>query len=248
MFAKWRDGTPEDFVVAVKMSRYLTHIRRLRDPAEPVARFLDRAAGLGDSGAGAAATAADTPRRRRRAERCCAGARGVRVAVEPRHRRGGPTRSATLERHGAALCWADRRGRPVTPLWRTADFGYLRLHEGRAEPRPRYGRARADLLGAAGSAPPSTPASRSTCTSTTTRAGRRWPTRRRSPPFVTATGSPQPAPPSPSPCARSERAGSLSRAGRRRRAGAPTEPPFGPRSPARTARPVGRARRRGVEP
>jgi len=28
----------------------------------------------------------------------------------------------------------------LTPLWRTADWGYLRLHEGRARPRPRYGR------------------------------------------------------------------------------------------------------------
>ncbi|WP_229806828.1 DUF72 domain-containing protein [Actinoplanes lobatus] len=46
-----------------------------------------------------------------------------------------------LRRRGAALCWADRRGRPVTPLWRTADFGYLRLHEGAAKPWPRYGRA-----------------------------------------------------------------------------------------------------------
>ena len=45
-----------------------------------------------------------------------------------------------LETHNAALCWADRRGRPVTPLWRTADWGYLRLHEGRAKPWPRYGR------------------------------------------------------------------------------------------------------------
>lgn len=45
-----------------------------------------------------------------------------------------------LERRGAALCWADRGSRPVTPLWRTADWGYLRFHEGRAEPWPRYGR------------------------------------------------------------------------------------------------------------
>ncbi|MET7751568.1 DUF72 domain-containing protein [Micromonospora sp. NPDC005367] len=29
----------------------------------------------------------------------------------------------------------------MTPLWRTTDFGYLRLHEGRARPHPRYGRA-----------------------------------------------------------------------------------------------------------
>ena len=44
-----------------------------------------------------------------------------------------------LAAHGAALCWADRRGRPVTPLWRTADWGYVRLHEGAAQPWPRYG-------------------------------------------------------------------------------------------------------------
>jgi hypothetical protein len=28
---------------------------------------------------------------------------------------------------------------PVTPLWRTADWGYLRLHEGTADPWPSYG-------------------------------------------------------------------------------------------------------------
>jgi uncharacterized protein YecE (DUF72 family) len=26
----------------------------------------------------------------------------------------------------------------VTPLWRTADWGYLRFHEGTADPWPRY--------------------------------------------------------------------------------------------------------------
>src|SRR5947207_12079017 len=35
-FVKWRERTPEDFSLAVKMSRYLTHIKRLREPAEPV--------------------------------------------------------------------------------------------------------------------------------------------------------------------------------------------------------------------
>ena len=34
---------------------------------------------------------------------------------------------------------ADRR-RVLTPVWRTADWTYLRFHEGRATPRPRYGR------------------------------------------------------------------------------------------------------------
>ncbi len=46
-FANWRDRVPGDFVMTVKASRYLTHVRRLRDPAEPVKRLLDAAAGLG---------------------------------------------------------------------------------------------------------------------------------------------------------------------------------------------------------
>ena len=55
--------------------------------------------------------------------------------------------AALLTGHGAALCWADRRGRPVTPLWRTADWGYLRFHEGAARPWPRYGRQALRSLG-----------------------------------------------------------------------------------------------------
>jgi uncharacterized protein YecE (DUF72 family) len=35
------------FVMAVQASWYLTHVRQLRDPAEPVARLLGAAAGLG---------------------------------------------------------------------------------------------------------------------------------------------------------------------------------------------------------
>lgn len=64
----------------------------------------------------------------------------VRVAVEPRHRSWWtPEVRRVLSSYNAALCWADRRSRPITPLWRTADWGYLRLHEGRSSPWPRYG-------------------------------------------------------------------------------------------------------------
>src|SRR5581483_9074597 len=45
-FEQWRARTPDGFVMAVKASRYLTHIRRLRDPEEPVRRMLDAFAGL----------------------------------------------------------------------------------------------------------------------------------------------------------------------------------------------------------
>jgi uncharacterized protein YecE (DUF72 family) len=47
VFEDWRKRTPEGFVVTVKASRYLTHLRRLRDPAEPLDRLLSRARKLG---------------------------------------------------------------------------------------------------------------------------------------------------------------------------------------------------------
>lgn len=39
-FQAWHDGTPEDFVFAIKASRYITHIRRLRDAEEAMANFF----------------------------------------------------------------------------------------------------------------------------------------------------------------------------------------------------------------
>lgn len=39
-FMAWRDGTPADFVFAIKASRYITHVRRLRDAEKPLANFL----------------------------------------------------------------------------------------------------------------------------------------------------------------------------------------------------------------
>ena len=47
-----------------------------------------------------------------------------------------------LTARDAALVWADRLGKPMGPLWRTASWGYLRLHEGRAHPWPFYGKER----------------------------------------------------------------------------------------------------------
>jgi uncharacterized protein YecE (DUF72 family) len=143
-FVAWRSRTPEDFCVAVKVSRYLTHIRRLREPAEPVARFLDRATALGERLGPVLLQFPPTLRLDLAAldDTLARFPRDVRVAVEPRHASWWvPGTRELLEKHHAALCWADRRGRPVTPVWRTAGFGYLRLHEGTAQPRPRYGRA-----------------------------------------------------------------------------------------------------------
>ncbi len=144
-FAGWRARTPEDFVMAVKASRYLTHVRRLRDPAEPVARLLSAATDLGPKlGPILLQLPPTLTAQPKLLDACLAefrAARRVRIAVEPRHASWWtPEIQRILTAHDAALCWADRRGRPITPLWRSAGWGYLRLHEGTADPWPSYGR------------------------------------------------------------------------------------------------------------
>jgi uncharacterized protein YecE (DUF72 family) len=47
MFQRWRDNTPSDFQFAVKASRYITHIKRLRDVGDELALFQARADHLG---------------------------------------------------------------------------------------------------------------------------------------------------------------------------------------------------------
>ncbi len=42
-FTNWRDSSPPEFVFSVKVSRFVTHIKRLRNAAEPVAKFIARA-------------------------------------------------------------------------------------------------------------------------------------------------------------------------------------------------------------
>lgn len=131
--ASWRARTPSDYVVTVKASRFLTHVKRLTEPQEPVARLLDRVSALGDRlGALLVQLPPDLQVRLDRLDetlRCFPA--GTRLVVEPRHDSWWvPEVRELLARHGAALCWADRGSRPVAPLWRTAGFGYLRLHAG----------------------------------------------------------------------------------------------------------------------
>lgn len=143
-FASWRERTPDGFVMAVKASRYLTHIKRLADPEEPVRRLMEAVAGLKEKlGPILLQLPPNLKADPDRLDRClaCFPAE-VRLTVEFRH----PTWwtdevRKILEARGAALCWADRGGKPKNPLWRTARWGYLRLHEGWATPWPSYGDA-----------------------------------------------------------------------------------------------------------
>jgi uncharacterized protein YecE (DUF72 family) len=132
-FEAWRERTPADFRWAVKASRFLTHIKRLRDPQEPVARLIGRAAGLGERLDTVLLQLPPTLRADAGLLQECLACfpPTVRVAVEPRHDSWWTDEiRALLERYGAALCWADRAEQPVAPLWRTANWGYLRFHTG----------------------------------------------------------------------------------------------------------------------
>jgi uncharacterized protein YecE (DUF72 family) len=140
-FEQWAARTPSDFVFTVKASRYLTHVKRLQDPEEPVARLLERARGLGPKLGPILLQLPPTLRRDtgRLAATLAAFPAGRRLAVEARHESWfDPSVYGVLERHGAALCLTDRAGRRG-PVVRTADWTFLRLHEGRARPRPCYG-------------------------------------------------------------------------------------------------------------
>lgn len=139
---RWRAATPAPFRFAVKASRYLTHVRRLRLPEEPVRLFMQRARLLGDKLGPVLLQL--PPHFACEAERLDATleafGRRVQVAVEVRDARWHDDAVYdVLAKHGAALVWWDRRG-ARGPLVKTADWLYLRLHEGRSRNAPSYGR------------------------------------------------------------------------------------------------------------
>ncbi|MGH2730530.1 MAG: DUF72 domain-containing protein [Actinomycetota bacterium] len=147
-FAKWAERTPADFVFAVKMSRYLTHIKRLADPAEPIERFLSHAHKLGPK---LGPVLIQLPPNLKIDTDALAVALGlfpadVRVAVEFRHESWftDEVRRCLVD-HGAAACLADRNARPVTPVWRTAEWTFVRFHEGTGSPHPCYKRSSLNL-------------------------------------------------------------------------------------------------------
>jgi len=142
-FRAWRQRTPDDLVLACKASRYLTHVKRLAEPQEPIARLMNVAVELGDKLGPVLLQLPPTFRadHERLDAVLAAFPAAVRVAVELRHDSWwSPTTRGLLERRGAALVWADRGSRLLTPTWRTAEWGYVRFHEGAAKRWPCYGR------------------------------------------------------------------------------------------------------------
>ena len=142
-FERWAGELPDGFLVAVKASRYLTHIRRLRDPFDPVRLLVERSLGL-ERKLGPFLLQLP-PNLKVDTDSLDATLKAfpssVRVAVEVRDPSWFTDQCRrVLERYSSALCLAD--GGPVkVPAWRTADWGYVRFHRGRASPESCYGDA-----------------------------------------------------------------------------------------------------------
>jgi uncharacterized protein YecE (DUF72 family) len=137
-YRKWRDQTPDDFVLAVKGSRFITHMKRLTDAEEPLARFFG--SGVFELGAKLGPVLWQLPENFGYDEERLArffdqlprqdpDGRPVRHALEFRSKTfERPETYALLREHRVACVLADTAGRWPKVDEDTADFRYVRLH------------------------------------------------------------------------------------------------------------------------
>jgi len=134
--AGWAERTPAAFHFTAKLSRYVTHMKKLRDAEEPLSGFLDRIAALGDKAGPVLVQLPpnwgfDEPRL---ADFLAALDARFRYAFEFRDPSWFDDRALDLlARHDAALCIYDLAGE-TSPRQVTTDFVYVRLHG----PQPGY--------------------------------------------------------------------------------------------------------------
>ncbi|WP_198576085.1 DUF72 domain-containing protein [Caulobacter hibisci] len=126
----WAAQAPDDFVFAWKVSRYITHNKKLKDCQDSVDLVFGRMAPLGDK-AGPALVQLPPMLHRddERLKRFLSWIpKGQRVTVEFRHASWyAPAVLDILRDHGAAFCISDHHDAP-SPWDVTADFAYVRGH------------------------------------------------------------------------------------------------------------------------
>jgi len=132
---RWAAQTPESFCFAVKASRYLTHVKRLRDLPAGIARLAERIDALVRTGK-LGPVLWQLPSTFHRDDDRLAGALAElppwRHAFEPRHESWfADDVYALLREHGVALVTAHRSRGGASPAVPTADWRYVRLHHGR---------------------------------------------------------------------------------------------------------------------
>ena len=140
--ASWVKQTSDDFVFALKASRYLTHMKRLTDTERGVARFYERIEPLaGTPKLGPIVW--QLPESFHRDDERLAGALDSlpagRHAFEFRHPSWfAPEVYALLRRHGAALVIGDHPERPFQTHEFTTDWTLIRFHYGARGRRGNY--------------------------------------------------------------------------------------------------------------
>ena len=127
---RWNSIVPAGFIFAVKASRYITHMKKLKDPDVTCEKFFDRIAALEETLGPVLFQL--PPRWRVDTERLAAFLEalpgGLRYAFEFRDPSWFNAEvEALLQRHGAAVCVFDLEGF-LSPRLVTADFVYVRLH------------------------------------------------------------------------------------------------------------------------
>jgi uncharacterized protein YecE (DUF72 family) len=129
-FDGWRNGTPRNFVFAVKASRFLTHNKKLKDPENALHNLLPRAARLGEK---LGPILFQLPPKwkvniERLEQLLEILPRSYRYAFEFRELTWiKPEVNELLARFNAAFCIYELAGYH-SPLTITADFAYVRLH------------------------------------------------------------------------------------------------------------------------
>ena len=139
----WVDQTPDDFVFAVMLSRYVTHVKRLRELGPSLERFYERIEPLTRSGKLGPLLWQLPPTFRRddeRLARALVAAPTGRHCVEFRHESWfAPDVMSLLREHGVALVIGDRpEVRSFQTYELTADWTFVRFHHGTRGARGNY--------------------------------------------------------------------------------------------------------------
>ncbi|HPL62708.1 MAG TPA: DUF72 domain-containing protein [Syntrophales bacterium] len=131
---RWVERTPEDFLWAVKASRYITHMKKLRDASEPLARFFETASHFREKLGPILFMI--PPGLRYHEDTFTAFLEvlppGHRYAIEARNASWMEKKPlAKMKDFGISFCISDTAGRFPYSEAVTADFTYIRLHGSR---------------------------------------------------------------------------------------------------------------------
>ncbi len=146
--ARWVEQTPPHFVFAAKASRYLIHMKKLRDIEDGIARFYERIEPLVEAGR-LGPVLWQLPAWFTRDDDRLAGA----LAGLPPGRHAWEFRDpswfcaevyALLRAHGCALAYGDAPKREFQRHVRTTDWGFVRFHHGRRGRRGNYSKRELD--------------------------------------------------------------------------------------------------------